>query len=269
MSDETKQCPHCAKTIKAEAIFCRYCRQDIPVHVSFVISSSVPPTSQEQATIQEQNTASISEPILEPIKKVEEEVSVIKSDGESKSNIHPLSKEPKKNVNQFLKIALMIGLLGGVVLALSCGILVRLYYFDSSSPIYRFWDNYYIDFGFPTSVPTAVPATSAPYIIEPTSDSFIMPKGDFEMSWDIYSSEYNSLGGIVTIRRQGSKYTEKLVMSDGSSGTYPLTVISEGSEIKLTDRPGNSYGDYMIISKDGYLHFYDNQGLIYSVPPLK
>lgn len=103
---------------------------------------------------------------------------------------------------------------------------------------------------------------------EPTSIPFVMPTGDFKMSWDTYSSEYNSLGGILTIRRQGSKYTQTLVMSDKSCGTTDLTVISEGDEIKLTDRPGNSFGDYMVISNNGYLNFYDKQGIIYSVPPL-
>jgi hypothetical protein len=114
--------------------------------------------------------------------------------------------------------------------------------------------------------PTPIPPTFTP---EPTSIPFVMPKGDFEMSWNIYSSEYNSLGGILTIRRQGSKYTQKLVMSDGSSAIDDLAVISEGSEIKLTDRPGNSFGDYMVIDQDGWLIFYDKQGYIYGVPPLK
>ena len=64
--------------------------------------------------------------------------------------------------------------------------------------------------------PTPVPPTSTP---EPTAIPFVMPKGDFEMSWNIYNSEYNSSGGIVTIRRQGSSYTEKIVYPDGSNGT--------------------------------------------------
>ncbi|MEP7133708.1 MAG: hypothetical protein ABI904_02130 [Chloroflexota bacterium] len=118
-----------------------------------------------------------------------------------------------------------------------------------------------------TPKPTSTPrSTSTP---KPTSTPFVMPKGDFAMSWNIYSSEYNSLGGILTIRKQGSKYTEKLVMSDGSSAINNLTIISEGSEIKLTDSPGNSFGDYMLISRDGHLNFYDKQGFIYSVPLLK
>lgn len=101
---------------------------------------------------------------------------------------------------------------------------------------------------------------------------FVMPKGDFEMSWNIYNSKYNSSNDILTIRRQGSKYTEKSVYPDGSGGTYELTAISEGSEIKLTGHLGitsSLYGDYMVINSDGWLVFYDDQGYIYGVPPLK
>ena len=117
--------------------------------------------------------------------------------------------------------------------------------------------------------PTPIPPTFTP---EPTAIPLVMPKGDFEMSWNIYNSEYNSIGGILTIRRQGSKYTEKLVMSDGSSAINDLSVISEGSEIKLTGHLGitsSLYGDYMAIDSDGWLVFYDSQGYIYGVPPLK
>ncbi|MFN8398470.1 MAG: hypothetical protein U0X74_00535 [Anaerolineales bacterium] len=113
-----------------------------------------------------------------------------------------------------------------------------------------------------------VPA-SAP---KPAMTQFVMPKGDFEMSWDIYNSEYNSMGGTLTIHRQGTKYSEKLVMSDGSSTINELTVISEGSEIKLTGHLGittSAYGDYMVINKYGWLGFYDDKGYIYGVPPLK
>jgi len=121
-------------------------------------------------------------------------------------------------------------------------------------------------------VSTPIPPTFTPtptHTPKPTSTPFVMPTGDFEMSWNIYNSEYNSLGGILTIRRQGSKYTQKLVMPDGSSETTKLTVISGGNEIRLTDRPGNSFGDYMYISSTGYLYFCDKQGIIYTVPPLK
>jgi hypothetical protein len=103
---------------------------------------------------------------------------------------------------------------------------------------------------------------------KPTSIPFVMPTGDFEMSWDTYDSEYNTLGGILTIRRQGSNYTMKLVMRDGSSAVYKLYVISDGNEIRLTENPGNDFGDYMYISSTGYLYFCDNQGVIYTVPLL-
>lgn len=104
---------------------------------------------------------------------------------------------------------------------------------------------------------------------EPTPTPFVMPQGDFEMSWNLYDSEYNSLGGILTIRRQGSSYTSKLVMSDGSSATYELTAVPFGKQIRLYEDPDNSFGDYMYISIwNGSLNFCDNQGFIYSVPLL-
>ena len=121
-----------------------------------------------------------------------------------------------------------------------------------------------------TPAPTQILPTFTP---EPTAIPFVMPKGDFEISWNTYNSEYDSLGGIVTIRRQGSKYTEKIVMSDGSGGTFDLTVISEGSEIKLSGHLGDPYSlyphDYIQIESNGWLGFYDDQGYIYGVPPLK
>jgi len=105
---------------------------------------------------------------------------------------------------------------------------------------------------------------------QPTKTPLVVPKGDFEMSWDTYNFVYNSTGGIITIRRQGTKYTMEKVMYDGSGGgTYDLTVISAGDEIKLTDHPGNSAGDYLLISKEGYLSFYNKRGLMYSVSELK
>lgn len=117
-----------------------------------------------------------------------------------------------------------------------------------------------------TPQPTHVAATV------PTKSSSSL-EGNFEMSWNIYNSDYNSLGGILTIRKQGSKYTEKIVMSDGSSGTYDLTVISEGSVIKLSGHLGNPYSlyphDYIQVESNGWLGFYDDQGYIYGVPPLK
>jgi len=115
---------------------------------------------------------------------------------------------------------------------------------------------------------TPIPPTSTP---EPTAIPFVMPKGDFVMSWNTYNSQYDSQGSILTIRRQGSNYTEKDVFSDGSGGTFALTAISEESEIKLTGHLGitsSLYGDYMVIDSRGWLVFYDSQGYIYGVPPL-
>lgn len=121
----------------------------------------------------------------------------------------------------------------------------------------------------PTQTPTPKPSSTP----RPSATPFAMPQGDFEMSWDTYNSQYDSSGAVVTIRKQGSRYTEKIVMPDGSSGNFDLTLIHEGNTIKLDGHFGDSYSlsphDYIQIESNGWLGFYDDMGLIYKVPPLK
>lgn len=104
----------------------------------------------------------------------------------------------------------------------------------------------------------------------PTPIPFRFPEGDFVLRWKLYDSEYYPWDSVLTITRKGEKYYQTERFSDGSSSELTeLTLISdEGSYIELTDRPGNSFGDYMRIDRDdGWLIFLDNQGYIYSVPP--
>lgn len=115
--------------------------------------------------------------------------------------------------------------------------------------------------------PTTI--TRSPTVPVPTNAPFALPTGDFVLSWDIYNSMYNSTGGILTLRKQGTTYTETIVYPDGSCGTIELSIISEGEEISLTDRPGNPFGDKMVITGDGYLNYFDGQGFIYGVPPIQ
>ena len=63
------------------------------------------------------------------------------------------------------------------------------------------------------SVPSSpLPPTSTP---GPTSTLFVMPAGDFKMSWNIYNSEYNPSGAILTIRRQGATILRRLYFLTG------------------------------------------------------
>lgn len=152
-------------------------------------------------------------------------------------------------------------------------ILWTLYYLDTGGGVDSYWitpkvisngNEYSYDDGM-------LHKNGSNWYASSSSSSSSSTKGDFEMSWDSYSSEYNSLGGVITITKKGSSYTEKIVMSDGSSATYNLSVLSEGSVIKLDGHFGDSYEiyphDYIQIESNGWLGFYDDKGLIYRVPP--
>ena len=104
----------------------------------------------------------------------------------------------------------------------------------------------------------------------PTPIPFRFPDGDFVLRWKLYDSQYYPWDSVLTITRKGERYYQTERFSDGSSSKLTeLTLISDdGSDIELTDRSGNSFGDYMRIDRDdGWLIFLDNQGYIYSVPP--
>ena len=103
----------------------------------------------------------------------------------------------------------------------------------------------------------------------PTSAPFVMPTGNFQMSWNNYNNQYNTYTpAIITIYKQGLTYTEKEVMTDGSGGMMGITVTPQGTNLKIVEAD-MAGGDYMLISSsDGSLSYWDNQGLIYSVPLL-
>lgn len=110
--------------------------------------------------------------------------------------------------------------------------------------------------------------------IKPQPTSVIIPtkkvssnstSGNFSKSW--INSETYGWGETITISKQGSAFTITTKFPDGSGETKYLSVKTVNGEMRLIETAGSLYGDYMVIKPDGYLAFYDNQGLIYSIPP--
>ncbi|MFH1800596.1 MAG: hypothetical protein ABH891_07125 [Candidatus Omnitrophota bacterium] len=74
---------------------------------------------------------------------------------------------------------------------------------------------------------------------------------------------------IVVIRKSGEEYFIKKIYEEGNSSEEKLSVTRVAGEERLTDKPGNSSGAYMVIAKDGWLNYYDKEGFLYRNEPRK
>lgn len=83
----------------------------------------------------------------------------------------------------------------------------------------------------------------------------------------MWNNKYDLNCHDIVIKIIGSSYQMTTTCDDGSSDTKTLNVEVVNGEQRLVEFAGNPYGDYMVIETNGYLAFYDNQGLIYKVPP--
>lgn len=75
------------------------------------------------------------------------------------------------------------------------------------------------------------------------------------------------LSHTIVIKIVKDTYQMSTVYGDGSGETKTLGVEVVNGEERLYENPGNYYGDYMVIQKNGNLAFYDNKGLIYELKP--
>ena len=116
-----------------------------------------------------------------------------------------------------------------------------------------------------TTTPTPLPILPTTTVAAlPTA--FALPQtGDLMLSYDTYDSQFNSLGGILTIRRLGGAYAQTMVYSDGSCGTVQLSEMAGQDGLALEESDGSAYGDHIVINADGSLTFADSQGPIYTV----
>jgi hypothetical protein len=107
-------------------------------------------------------------------------------------------------------------------------------------------------------------------------DIYSIPKTDIKfdnskISKNIIGTWVNTYGISYTIIifKNKSDYVIKKQFSDGSSSEKVLFIKKVNNEERLYEDPNNYYGDYIIITSDGKLEFYDNEGFIYSLSPVK
>jgi hypothetical protein len=99
--------------------------------------------------------------------------------------------------------------------------------------------------------------------VTPTSEP--VTNNTFTIKWrDTNSSTCQD----ISITKTGSSYQMTTTCVDGSGETEGITVKNVNGTVRLYAHPGNMYGDYMVIEDNNYLAFYDDQGLIYRLPPL-
>ena len=110
---------------------------------------------------------------------------------------------------------------------------------------------------------------ASPTFDNSASNSHSDSNNNIELKWLVIGQWVDTNTSIcqnIMITKEDSLYKMKTTCGDGSSETVTLNETSVNGERRLYEMI-NAYGDYMVVKPNGNLAFYDNQGLIYEVPP--
>ncbi|PKP81798.1 MAG: hypothetical protein CVT79_08565 [Alphaproteobacteria bacterium HGW-Alphaproteobacteria-18] len=78
----------------------------------------------------------------------------------------------------------------------------------------------------------------------------------------VWVDERPYVGSTRTLYREGGQIKLQMNFKDGSGTTQTLVESADSRGRKFVDKAGNAFGEYYILTANGELSVYDNEGLI-------